>query len=121
MCSVHTPSPLQLAFRRYVFRFEVLDKLLTGPTVLRPKLLPVVDAAVQKSALKSPIEIANAAAEAAAAGGPTSAPAAAAAAAAANSSTAMAPFSLPGGISESLLAHAASQVRVCGSQGFATS
>eukprot|EP00198_Chlamydomonas_reinhardtii_P007529 XP_001696866.1 predicted protein [Chlamydomonas reinhardtii] len=94
---------------RYVFRFEVLDKLLTGPTVLRPKLLPVVDAAVQKSALKSPIEIANAAAEAAAAGGPTSAPAAAAAAAAANSSTAMAPFSLPGGISESLLAHAASQ------------
>ncbi|KAG2439349.1 hypothetical protein HXX76_004708 [Chlamydomonas incerta] len=94
---------------RYVFRFEVLDKLLTGPTVLRPKLLPVVDAAVHKSALKSPIEIANAAAEAAAAGGPTSAPPASAAAAAANSSTAMAPFSVPGGISESLLAHAAAQ------------
>ncbi|KAG2453465.1 hypothetical protein HYH02_001686 [Chlamydomonas schloesseri] len=89
---------------RYIFRFEVLDKLLTGPTVLRPKLLPVVDAAVHKSALKKPIEVANAAAEAAAAGGPTSAPPPVA-----PSSTAMAPFSVPGCISESLLAHAASQ------------
>ncbi|GIL54363.1 hypothetical protein Vafri_9929 [Volvox africanus] len=87
---------------RYVFRFEVLSGLLTGPTVLRPKLLPLTDVkalrAVAPNLLRRRSSVSlyddNAAGWSALASGPAGA---------------MYPFPTPGGLSEQQLAFAASQ------------
>ncbi|KXZ52809.1 hypothetical protein GPECTOR_8g195 [Gonium pectorale] len=89
---------------RYVFRFEILAKVLTGPTVLRPKLYSEVDRkAVQASQQLQPRR-------------PPTPPLEPPPVAAANNADVpvgaagvMLPFLPPGGLSESHLAHAASQ------------
>ncbi|KAG2498859.1 hypothetical protein HYH03_003051 [Edaphochlamys debaryana] len=127
-------STTSVGMGRYTFRFEVLAKLLTGPTVLRPKLFPVIDAKclTDPNAPGGIMHMAAAAAAAAsglpslasAASAPTRADASPGAslvdtiarAAAAGVQTGamiappggtMGPFPLPGAPTEQMLAHAA--------------
>ncbi len=87
---------------RYVFRFEVLSGLLTGPTVLRPKLLPIVDVKAVRAvtpALRRRASMAAAQADDHAAGW----------AVLSGEARPMFPFLTPGSLSEAQLAFAASQ------------
>ncbi|GFR43782.1 hypothetical protein Agub_g4898 [Astrephomene gubernaculifera] len=95
---------------RYIFRFEILASLLTGPTVLRPKLLPAVDVkaleAWDAAGLNRPLGIMEDVGPPAAA--PITSLAAAATAAQAAPGGAMQPFPIAGAVSEQQLAYAAS-------------